>query len=195
MRTDLQLRSEIIHTAPAPGLNLPDELQGYHTLVPLESVAGERRKFGNWYSTVYRATGKDGHAYVLRRVSGMLILLPHSRIIMSHRKDFRLMHQAAFQPIEQWSRLRHPNIVAVHEAFTTRSFGDNCPSLALFSSLFLNLAQRSWLPIRTTRVRRHYMMHTSSRVDQRSCMGDFSLPSLTSRSEHSGVISSRLRAR
>lgn len=108
LRTDLQLRSEIIHTAPAPGLNLPEELQGYHTLVPLESVTGERRKFGNWYSTVYRATGKDGRAYVLRRVS-----------------DFRLMQQAAFQPIEQWSRLRHPNIVAIHEAFTTRSFGDN----------------------------------------------------------------------
>jgi len=108
LRTDLQLRSEIIHTSPAPGLNLPDELQGYHTLVPLESTTGERRKFGNWYSTVYRATGKDGRAYVLRRVS-----------------DFHLMHQAAFQSIEQWSHLRHPNIVAVHEAFTTRSFGDN----------------------------------------------------------------------
>jgi PAB-dependent poly(A)-specific ribonuclease subunit 3 len=65
------LRSEIIHTAPAPGFNLPDELQGYHTLVPLESTTGERRKFGNWYSTVYRATGKDGRSYVLRRVSGM----------------------------------------------------------------------------------------------------------------------------
>jgi len=108
LRTDLQLRSEVIHTAPAPGLNLPDELQGYHTLVPLESTTGERRKFGNWYSTVYRATGKDGRAYVLRRVS-----------------DFRLMHQAAFQAIEQWSRLGHPNVVAVQEAFTTRAFSDN----------------------------------------------------------------------
>ncbi|KAI0270721.1 hypothetical protein BC834DRAFT_862895 [Gloeopeniophorella convolvens] len=106
--TDLQLRSEIVHTAPAPGLNLPDELQGYHTLVPLESTTGERRKFGNWYSTVYRATGKDGRGYVLRRVS-----------------DFRLMHHAAFQGIEQWSRVHHPNIVPIHEAFTTRSFGDN----------------------------------------------------------------------
>lgn len=75
------LRSEIIHTAPAPGFNLPDELQGYHTLVPLESTTGERRKFGNWYSTVYRATGKDGRSYVLRRVSGMpLVHIPQSDI-------------------------------------------------------------------------------------------------------------------
>ena len=71
LRTDLQLRSEVIHTAPAPGLNLPDELQGYHTLVPLESMTGERRKFGNWYSIVYRAIGKDGRAYVLRRILGI----------------------------------------------------------------------------------------------------------------------------
>lgn len=40
--------------------------------------------------------------------------------------DFRLMHQAAFGAVEQWSRLRHPNIVHLHEAFTTRAFGDNC---------------------------------------------------------------------
>lgn len=139
LRTDLQLRSEIIHTAPAPGLNLPDEMQGYHTLVPLESLTGERRKFGNWYSTVYRATGKDGRAYVLRRVSGVLMFPPHSRIMMNHEKDFRLVHQAAFQAIEQWTRIRHPNIVAVHEAFTTRSFGDNCLCHALFTPIFLNL--------------------------------------------------------
>ena len=68
LRTDLQQRSETLRTAPAPGINLPEELQGYHTLVPLESTTGERRKFGSWYSTVYRATGKDDRGYVLRRI-------------------------------------------------------------------------------------------------------------------------------
>jgi PAB-dependent poly(A)-specific ribonuclease subunit 3 len=72
LRTDLQLRSETLHTAPAPGLGLPDDIHGYHTLVPLESTAGERRKFGNWQSTVYRATGKDGRGYVLRRIESAL---------------------------------------------------------------------------------------------------------------------------
>ncbi|KAA1475775.1 hypothetical protein DENSPDRAFT_842626 [Dentipellis sp. KUC8613] len=105
---DLQQRSETQRTVPAPGLNLPEELQGYHTLVPLESSSGDRRKFGSWHSTVYRATGKDDRGYALRRV-----------------ENFRLMHQAAFTSIEQWSKIRHPNIVSVHEAFTTRSFGDS----------------------------------------------------------------------
>lgn len=70
------MRSETIRTAPASGLNLPEELQGYHTLVPLESIAGDRRKFGNWYSTMYRATNStDGIAYALRRIESELLVL------------------------------------------------------------------------------------------------------------------------
>ena len=69
LREELQKRSEIIRTAPGQGLNLPDELQGYHTLVPLESIGGDRRKFGNWYSTVYRATNEaTGVPHALRRI-------------------------------------------------------------------------------------------------------------------------------
>ncbi len=55
-------------------LNLPDECQGYHSFVPLEAAGGsgtsnERRKLGNWYSTVYRAIrASDGRPYALRRV-------------------------------------------------------------------------------------------------------------------------------
>ncbi|KAI0077690.1 hypothetical protein K474DRAFT_1063340 [Panus rudis PR-1116 ss-1] len=109
IREELTRRSETIHTGPAPGLGLPEELQGYHSLVPLEPVAGDRRKFGNWYSVVYRAiNSKDGLTHVLRRI-----------------ENYRLSHEAAFSYIEAWSRIRHPNVVAVKEAFTTRAFGDN----------------------------------------------------------------------
>ena len=75
LREELQKRSEIIRTAPALSLNLPDELQGYHTLVPLEPIGGDRRKFGNWYSTVYRATNEtNGVPFALRRVESELLL-------------------------------------------------------------------------------------------------------------------------
>ncbi|EPS97327.1 hypothetical protein FOMPIDRAFT_80002 [Fomitopsis schrenkii] len=98
-----------MYSSPAHGLNLPEELQGYHSLLPLEATAGERRKFGNWYSTVYRATNStDGLAYVLRRV-----------------ENFRLVQQTAFTSIEAWARINHPNIISVREAFTTRAFVDN----------------------------------------------------------------------
>ncbi|KAI0351598.1 hypothetical protein OH77DRAFT_1429419 [Trametes cingulata] len=109
VREELQRRSETVRAAPPPGLGLPEELQGYHSLVPLEPIGAERRKFGNWYSTLYRAVNSsDGATYVLRRV-----------------ENFRLMQQAAFSGIEAWSRIRHPNIVTVHEAFTTRAFNDS----------------------------------------------------------------------
>lgn len=70
LREELQQRSETTRTAPALGFNLPEELQGYHTLVPLENIgSADRRKFGSWFSTVYRATNStDGIAYVLRRI-------------------------------------------------------------------------------------------------------------------------------
>jgi PAB-dependent poly(A)-specific ribonuclease subunit 3 len=58
----------MLYAAPAPGLNLPEEPQGYHTLVPLKSTIGERKRFSNWNSTIYCATGKDKHRYMLRHV-------------------------------------------------------------------------------------------------------------------------------
>jgi hypothetical protein len=60
------------HHFPLSGTDLPEELQGYHTLVPLEAHEGtERRKLGNWYSVVYRAIrSSDGMPYALRRVEG-----------------------------------------------------------------------------------------------------------------------------
>jgi PAB-dependent poly(A)-specific ribonuclease subunit 3 len=84
LREELQARSEITRTAPALGLGLPDEIQGYHTLVPLENTSGERRKILNWNSTVYRATNsKDGLPYVLRRIESALAIrsFPDEKLI------------------------------------------------------------------------------------------------------------------
>ncbi|KAI6015683.1 hypothetical protein EDC04DRAFT_2608684 [Pisolithus marmoratus] len=110
LREELQKRSESVHTIPSIPCYVPEELQGYHSLVPLEPITPERRKFVSWFSTVYRATSvNDGAAYVLRRI-----------------ENFRLTHHAALGMIESWSRIRHPNVVRVREAFTTRAFNDNC---------------------------------------------------------------------
>lgn len=49
---------------------------------------------------------------------------------------FRLPHESALAPIEAWSKIIHPNIVHVREAYTTRAFNDNCEPrlLPLFST-------------------------------------------------------------
>lgn len=79
LRQELTQRSEATraaHVVPLP--ILPDELQGYHSLVPLDHPVGltkERRpNFGAWHSSVYKATSStDGHAYVLRRIESMYL--------------------------------------------------------------------------------------------------------------------------
>jgi PAB-dependent poly(A)-specific ribonuclease subunit 3 len=73
LREELQARSEAVFACPTESNGLPEELQGYHSLVSLENVSGERRMFGNWYSTVYKAVNaNDSGAYVLRRVESAL---------------------------------------------------------------------------------------------------------------------------
>lgn len=115
LRQQLQERSEAIRTVNPVDLGLPEELQGYHTLVPLEPSGADRKKFGNWHSIVYRATRtSDGIAHTLRRI-----------------ENFRLTQQVAFAPIEAWQQIVHPNIVAVKEAFTSRAFNDDCVSLSI----------------------------------------------------------------
>lgn len=39
---------------------------------------------------------------------------------------FRLNFEGALSPVDQWTRILHPNIIAVKEAFTTKDFGDSC---------------------------------------------------------------------
>lgn len=134
IREDLQKRSETIQTTPAPGLGLPEEIQGYHSLIPIEPVVPEKRKFGSFMSVTYRAiSSKDGLPYVLRRVESTFLCIgcllfwgARCLNIWCGLSDFRLGQQAAFTAIESWSKIRHPNIVPVREAFTTRAFGDSC---------------------------------------------------------------------
>lgn len=134
LRQTLQQRSETTREVAPMGLGLPEELQGYHTLVPLEPTlpVAERKKFGNWHSMVYKATRtSDGIPHVLRRIESMSFC-PLTSFVGANEifllQDFRLTHPAAFAPIEVWSQINHPGIVPVREAFTTKSFNDNCTS-------------------------------------------------------------------
>lgn len=65
---------------------------------------------------------------------------PSFQILNSILEDYRLTQQSAFAPIEVWSQIQHPNIVAVHEAFTTRSFGDNCTRIIFLLKLAISFS-------------------------------------------------------
>ncbi|PWY98919.1 hypothetical protein BCV70DRAFT_192963 [Testicularia cyperi] len=141
-REELQRKQEAMHASVPPpelgGPNLPDELHVYHSLVPLEhpgpsapasmgmppglidprmgapgasgatGASGDHSRIFGYRSHSYKATCTlDGKRYVLRRLEG-----------------FRLQHETAISLVERWRRIRHPSIVSVREAFTTRAFGD-----------------------------------------------------------------------
>ncbi|KAG9005663.1 PAB-dependent poly(A)-specific ribonuclease subunit 3 [Tulasnella sp. JGI-2019a] len=112
IRQELQQKSEDLWSAQSasdPGL--PSEVHDYHSLSLLKTPGDQnaRSTVGSYGSVVYRAVNKnDGKVYVLRRIEA-----------------FRLNFEAALGTIDDWSRLRHPNIITVKEAFTTRDFGDS----------------------------------------------------------------------
>jgi PAB-dependent poly(A)-specific ribonuclease subunit 3 len=145
-REELQRKNEALHAGIPPpelgGPKLPEELHVYHSLVPLEpcplpgmpgnsivpqlidpqlvpptapgtvnhltGACGEPSRVFGYRCHVYKAQCTlDGKYYVLRRL-----------------ENFRLTHEAAIALVERWRRIRHPSIVSVREAFTTRAFGD-----------------------------------------------------------------------
>jgi PAB-dependent poly(A)-specific ribonuclease subunit 3 len=119
---------------------LPNEIHVYHSLhlLTASSTPQERspRVFG-FLTEVYRATCRlDGRLYCLRRIQGerTSLAIPQTTD-PSHKTVFgtgyKLGKEAAFGVLDQWRRIRHPNIVSVREAFTTRLFSDNCMSHVL----------------------------------------------------------------
>ncbi|GJN93868.1 hypothetical protein Rhopal_006927-T1 [Rhodotorula paludigena] len=114
LHISLTQKSEASQATSAVDMKLPDEVGGYTALLPLDRPPSEGGSGGglgwNGYrGWVYKAWKEsEGRCYMLRRIEG-----------------FRLQHEAAISAVEKWTRVRHPGLVGVREAFTTRSFGDH----------------------------------------------------------------------
>ena len=76
IREELHRKSENVWFMPSQQTGLPDEVHNYHSLVPLEPMGPDRRKyFGHWTTACYRATSTlDGCVYVLRRVESKRVM-------------------------------------------------------------------------------------------------------------------------
>ncbi|GAA6060894.1 hypothetical protein JCM10212_000177 [Sporobolomyces blumeae] len=102
-------------------MHLPEDVGGYTGLVPLDQVGNPGANGGGgaaggsgstgwagYKGTLYKAWKEgEGRCYALRRIEG-----------------FRLQHEAAIAAVDKWTRVRHPGLISVREAFTTRAFGD-----------------------------------------------------------------------
>ncbi|KAG8874967.1 PAB-dependent poly(A)-specific ribonuclease subunit 3 [Tulasnella sp. 331] len=112
LRQELQLRAEDLWSSQSSSeTGLPVEVHNYHSLSLLKTPGDQtaRSTVGSYGSVVYKAVNKnDGNVYVLRRIEG-----------------FRLNFEATLSTVDQWTRILHPNLITVKEAFTTRDFGDS----------------------------------------------------------------------
>ncbi|KAK9367572.1 hypothetical protein V1509DRAFT_626349 [Lipomyces kononenkoae] len=108
LREELQRKTEAtLQILPTSGL--PETLDVYYSLVPLDTNTEKSSRIFGYSSWIYKAFSKsDGNTYALRRLEG-----------------FKLTDEKAIATVQQWRRLSNANIVTLFEAFTTRAFGDN----------------------------------------------------------------------
>ncbi|KAI9593461.1 hypothetical protein BDF19DRAFT_424368 [Syncephalis fuscata] len=109
----LEKQEELTHNLTVRDPDLPSEIHVYHTLFPLDDRHIRLSQVVGYSTHVYKAVSRmDGRSYLLRRIEG-----------------FRMAHQSSMAVAETWRRLRHANLISVHEVFTTKVFGDQSPTL------------------------------------------------------------------
>ncbi|KAG0145336.1 hypothetical protein CROQUDRAFT_658780 [Cronartium quercuum f. sp. fusiforme G11] len=135
VRETLQKKSAAILQGPTHEVaRTPEDLGVYHSLVvidapgssssstphqpgviPPTSGSGSSQHLSKVFlnpSWIYKAScSLDGKAYILFRIEGV------------HLKQGQ--GEVAIGQVERWRKIRHPAVVNVREAFTTRAFGDH----------------------------------------------------------------------
>ncbi|KAK3372418.1 hypothetical protein B0H63DRAFT_453747 [Podospora didyma] len=92
-----------------PTSGLP-QLDRWHSLVPLDNSNRKNASSFEYPSWMYKAqNSKTGRHYALRRLEG-----------------YKLQNlKAITSSVEEWRKIKNAGIVRVHDAFTTREFGDS----------------------------------------------------------------------
>lgn len=91
--------------------NLPECVNIYHTLVPIDKNYKEISAVWNLKADIYKVFSTfDGNAYTLR--------------VINH--NFEITDESPFKSINKWKSISNANIVQLHDGFTNCSFGDCC---------------------------------------------------------------------
>lgn len=107
LREEMQKKTEAALQV-MPNSQLP-QLDNYHSLVALDTSGRKNVSLFGYTTWVYKATSmKTGHIYCLRRIEG-----------------FRLTNEHAIRSVKEWRKVCNGNVVAIHDAFTARAFGDS----------------------------------------------------------------------
>jgi PAB-dependent poly(A)-specific ribonuclease subunit 3 len=88
---------------------LPNHIESYHSLVPLDTNHKGSNVFGGYTTWVYKAqSSANGHIFTLRRVEG-----------------FRLTNEHAIRAGQAWKNIINAGVVRIVDVFTNRGFGDS----------------------------------------------------------------------
>lgn len=124
-------------------------------------------------SWIYKAiSGKDGKTYALRRL-----------------ENFRLTSETAIRSAQPWKRILNGSVVTIHEAFTTRAFGDS--SLILVTDYHPNsksLADEHFKPMQ----RFHGRQPASSHVPEQVLWGYIAQIASALKAIHGSGLAARL---
>ncbi|XP_033118172.1 PAN2-PAN3 deadenylation complex subunit pan3-like [Anneissia japonica] len=97
---------------PAEHPDIPQEVDKYHTLYPLEVAPkgpmDKNSTFGYSTQCFKAVNSKDNKTYCLRRVIG-----------------FKVANSQWMTLVDMWKKLQHSNVVSLREVFTTKAFGEH----------------------------------------------------------------------
>ncbi|SGZ50269.1 CIC11C00000004561 [Sungouiella intermedia] len=90
-------------------LSLPEHVGVYHSLVPIDLSFDNVSKQYQIPSHVYKVTSNvDGAPYAMRRID--------------YSSKLRILNELPFSTVKKWKALKNPNIVQLHDAFTSVGF-------------------------------------------------------------------------
>ena len=144
LRQDMQKKADATLQV-LPNSSLPANLEHFHSLVPLDTNNQKTTSVFGYNTWLYKAqSGKDGMYYVLRRLEG-----------------FRLTNERAVRSVQSWKRVSNGNVVAIHDCFTTRAFGDS-------SLVFI----QDYHPLSKTIAAQHFTSSSSTFQRNRNASGN-----------------------
>ncbi|KAL1800979.1 hypothetical protein ACET3X_001321 [Alternaria dauci] len=147
LREELQKKADIARQV-APNSTLP-VIEQFHSLFCLDMSPQKNTAPFGYASWIYKAvSSKDGKTYALRRL-----------------ENFRLTSETAIRSAQPWKRVLNGSVVTIHEAFTTRAFGDS--SLILVTDYHPNsksLADEHFKPVQRFHGRQPASSHVPEQV-------------------------------
>lgn len=116
-------------------LNLVDsglpQLERWHSLFPLDTNNRKNTSSFGYPSWVYKAqNSRTGRHYALRRLEGTEACQFDAAAgvldCVNNVSGYRLTNEKAILTVmKEWKKIKNANVVTIHEAFTTREFGDS----------------------------------------------------------------------